>query len=190
MILYCEPNYHPTCKYKICTAPKCTKNISMQFRYSMLKYEDLMTSPMSTLFDLYSRLNLNFDVIAADALYNHTRSTKKGVNSLYYSTLRTADTDIFKQKKELPLNKILHVEKNCNEFMQKIGYKVFQSKSKKDILPISNHQLRQGSFRANMNQKKKLVIPKPSLKKTTRMKSVVQSNQHVNRVGPKFGTVS
>ena len=103
----------------------------MNFRYSLLKYEDLVTSPISTLVNFYSNLRLDFDTTVADALYNHTRATKEVVNAQqvnrYYSTYRTADTDIFKWKKELPLNEIRHVEKNCNEFMQKVGYVVFKT---------------------------------------------------------------
>ena len=99
----------------------------------MLKYEDLVTSPVSTLKDLYSSLSLDFDLYAIEALYNHTRATKDNFKhqeqnkmglSYYYSTYRRADNDIHKWKKELSLDKIHYVEQNCIEFMQKVGYTI------------------------------------------------------------------
>ena len=96
----------------------------------MLKYEDLLASPISTLIQLYRGLNLEFDITAADTLYNHTRATTASENSNakdvngYYSTYRTADNDIFKWKTELSTKKIRHVEQNCVEFMESVGYKV------------------------------------------------------------------
>ena len=94
----------------------------------MLKYEDLMSRPITTLANLYSKLNLDFDVIAADSFYNHTRAIgPSNGSSKYWSTYQTnSDIDIFKWKKELPLGKIRHVEQNCIEFMHKVGYKVLQ----------------------------------------------------------------
>ena len=35
-----------------------------------------MSSPITTLVNLYSTLNMEFDIVAADTLYNHTRITK------------------------------------------------------------------------------------------------------------------
>ena len=94
----------------------------------MMKYEDLVISPVSTLVNLYSKFSLDYDITTADALYKHTNASKKFVNSLnhYYSTYKTADdNDIFKWKKGLSLKQIRHVEKNCDKFMQKVGYTVF-----------------------------------------------------------------
>ena len=97
----------------------------------MLKYEDLLQTPISTLVNLYSTLELDFDIFAADSIYNHTRATvgsekasdKKLKTNQYYSTYRTANNDIFKWKKELNLKKIREIEEKCQEFMTKSGYK-------------------------------------------------------------------
>ena len=87
-----------------------------------------MSSPITTLVNLYSTLNMEFDIVAADTLYNHTRITKDpmlGVHkSKYYSTYRTADNDIYKWKTQLRLEQIRHVEENCVEFMQKVGFNI------------------------------------------------------------------
>ena len=100
----------------------------------MLNYEELMTSPISTLVNLFSTLKMEFDIVAADALYNHTRVMKEPTNkrtdkktkvNSYYSTYRTADNDIYKWKKELSLEKIRYVEENCVDLMQKFGYATY-----------------------------------------------------------------
>ena len=93
-----------------------------------MKYEDLLQTPISTLSNLYSTLELDFDTIAADSLYNHTRATVESGEATdskleqYYSTYRTANHDIFHWKKELNLTKIREVEVKCQEFMTKSGY--------------------------------------------------------------------
>ena len=77
---------------------------------------------------------MDFDIVAADALYNHTRVMKEPTNkktdkrtkvNSYYSTYRTADNDIYKWKKELSLEKIRYVEENCVELMQTVGYTTY-----------------------------------------------------------------
>ena len=96
-----------------------------------------MSSPITTLVNLYSTLNMEFDIVAADTLYNHTRITKDpmlGVHkSKYYSTYRTADNDIYKWKTQLRLEQIRHVEENCVEFMQKVGFNIFKPTVKKQM---------------------------------------------------------
>ena len=96
-----------------------------------------MSSPITTLVNLYSTLNMEFDIVAADTLYNHTRITKDpmlGVNkSKYYSTYRTSDNDIYKWKNQLRIEEIRHVEENCVEFMEKVGFNVFKPTVKKQI---------------------------------------------------------
>merc|ERR1711874_517837 len=97
-------------------------------RYFLLNYEELMTSPITTLVNLFSTLNMEFDIVAADALYNHTRIIKdpneEAKNSRtklvkkYYSTYRTAENDIYKWKKQPSVDQIRNVEENCVEFMK------------------------------------------------------------------------
>ena len=100
----------------------------------MLKYENLLTSPITTLVELFSHLNLDFDFTVADSLYNHTRISKsdeaqvhKFKSLKYYSTYRTADYDIYKWKTELPKKKIRYVEENCLNFMNLVGYEKYTS---------------------------------------------------------------
>ena len=106
-----------------------------------------MTSPITTLVNLYSTLNMEFDIVAADTLYNHTRITKDpqlGVyKSKYYSTYRTADNDIYKWKTQLRMEEIRHVEENCVEFMQKVGFNVFKPTIKKQIPEMPRADKRQ-----------------------------------------------
>ena len=96
-----------------------------------------MSSPITTLVNLYSTLNMEFDIVAADTLYNHTRITKDPMlgayKSKYYSTYRTADNDIYKWKTQLRLEEIRHVEENCVEFMQKVGFNIFKPTVKKQM---------------------------------------------------------
>jgi hypothetical protein len=85
-------------------------------------------TPISTLIDLYNHFNMEFDIIAADSLYNHTRIgdvDPKKIN-YYYSTYRGQDYDIFKWKHELKMDKIREVEDDCAKFMAKVGYKIFE----------------------------------------------------------------
>jgi hypothetical protein len=53
--------------------------------------------------------------------------------SKYYSTYRTADNDIYKWKKQLRIEEIRHVEENCVEFMQKVGFNIFKPTVKKQM---------------------------------------------------------
>ena len=89
-----------------------------------------MSSPITTLVNLYSTLNMEFDIVAADTLYNHTRITKDPMlgayKSKYYSTYRTADNDIYKWKNQLSIEEIRHVEENCVEFMKTVGFDIFK----------------------------------------------------------------
>ena len=105
-----------------------------------------MTAPITTLVNLFSTLNMEFDIVAADALYDHTRIIKdpnentnknKDKAMKYYSTYRTAENDIYKWKKQLSKEQIRYVEENCYEFMEKVGYnKTFQAQPG-DKNPIS-----------------------------------------------------
>ena len=118
-------------------------------RYFLLKYEDLLTAPITTLVNLYQNLGLDFDISTADALYNHTRALSvtekipkqsgKAVNS-YYSTYRTSDFDIYKWQKELKTQDIVYVEENCVDLMKKVGYSFFQKpKASKKVKNKSKH---------------------------------------------------
>ena len=94
----------------------------------MLKYEDLLSAPVSTLFKLFSRLNMEFDLKAADSIFNHTRAISQGTDKKravngYYSTYRTADADIHKWRKELSKEEVKKIEKKCRRFMRKVKYK-------------------------------------------------------------------
>ena len=108
----------------------------------------MVETPISTMVDLYERLELPFDVIAADALYNHTRISKlfsefdtnqvtpnlisvpeaksKVDYNKYYSTYRGADNDHNKWMREMKLDLIRKVEANCAELMEKVGYPIFE----------------------------------------------------------------
>ena len=96
----------------------------------MLKYEDLMLTPISTMVELFTHLKLDFDIAAADALYNHTRGIpvddKSHLNK-YYSTYRTADNDIYKWKKELNYKNVRLVENSCSKFLKYAGYPFYKS---------------------------------------------------------------
>ena len=93
-------------------------------RYFLLKYEDLLVTPVSTLVNLFTNLKLEFDITAADALYNHTRKIGGNLQKMkqYYSTYRTADNDIYKWKKELKYSNITFIEEKCKEFLKYAGY--------------------------------------------------------------------
>ena len=112
----------------------------------MLRYEDLMLTPISTMVNLFTHLRLEFDIAAADALYNHTRGMVENKNRLnqYYSTYRTADFDIYKWKKELTLSKIRLVEKNCGEFLKYAGYSIYKSPERQN-----STKTQQGTKRVN-----------------------------------------
>ena len=77
--------------------------------------------------NLFTHLKLNFDIDAADALYQHTRGIVDNKNQLnqYYSTYRTADNDIEKWKKELSLPNIRSVENSCQDFLRFAGYPTY-----------------------------------------------------------------
>ena len=77
--------------------------------------------------NLFTHLKLNFDIDAADALYQHTRGIVDNKNQLnqYYSTYRTADNDIDKWKKELSLSNIRSVENSCHDFLKFAGYSTY-----------------------------------------------------------------
>ena len=77
--------------------------------------------------NLFTHLKLNFDIDAADALYQHTRGIVDNKNQLnqYYSTYRTADNDIEKWKKELSLPNIRSVENSCQDFLKFAGYSTY-----------------------------------------------------------------
>ena len=100
------------------------KNLLPSDRYFLLKYEDLLVTPVSTLVNLFTNLKLEFDITAADALYNHTRKIAGNVQKMkqYYSTYRTADNDIYKWKKELKYSNITFIEEKCKEFLKYAGY--------------------------------------------------------------------
>lgn len=106
------------------------KNLLPSDRYFMLKYEDLMLTPISTMVELFTHLKLDFDIAAADALYNHTRGIpvddKSHLNK-YYSTYRTADNDIYKWKKELNYKNVRLVENSCSKFLKYAGYPFYKS---------------------------------------------------------------
>merc|ERR1719510_2522654 len=90
-------------------------------RYFRLRYEDLLSTPISTMVNLFTRLKLNFDIDAADALFQHTHGivdNKTPKVHQYYSTYRTADNDINKWKKELSLSNISSVENSCRDFLK------------------------------------------------------------------------
>ena len=93
-------------------------------RYFLLRYEDLLVTPVSTLVNLFTNFKLEFDVSAADALYNHTRIIGENVQKMkqYYSTYRAADNDIHKWKKELRFSNITFIEEKCKEFLKYAGY--------------------------------------------------------------------
>ena len=80
---------------------------------------------------------MEFDLKAADSIFNHTRAISQGMDkkravngepplfdvNYYYSTYRTADVDIHKWRKELSKEEVKKIEKKCRRFMQKVQYK-------------------------------------------------------------------
>ena len=80
-----------------------------------------MTSPNSTLISLFSKLNMEFDIMAANAFNNH-KHMKTKFKEKYYSTYRPSKIDIYKWKKQLTADQIRYIEENCAEFMKKVGY--------------------------------------------------------------------
>ena len=59
-----------------------------------MKYEDLLTLPISTLGEVYNGLGLEFDHTAGDSILNHTRAppTDKDFAIDHFSTYRYAET--------------------------------------------------------------------------------------------------
>lgn len=105
-------------------------NIFIFKRFFQLRYEELLSHPVSTLSKLYKKFQLPLNLEAADALFEHIQgfSEKKDFknSTYYYSTYRSADFDPDKWKKELSLRNIRMIEQECKTFFDVLGYPIYE----------------------------------------------------------------
>ena len=62
------------------------------FRYALIRYEDLIDDPLTSLRKIFLNLNLKFDKRYLNAFYSHTQTSEMGdkdVEDFYFSVFRS-----------------------------------------------------------------------------------------------------
>jgi len=101
---------------------KLRKKISGK-RYFLLRYEDLVDSPKSTLTKLYNNLDLPITQKVLETLYNLTHADKRNG---YYGLIRSSSFTHDSWKHSLSAEIIRNIEDQCQQCMQELGYSRFR----------------------------------------------------------------
>ena len=94
-------------------------------RYIRVRYEDLVSKTNIKLRQIYSFLGLPYSRQVERAVSVHTGVPPGPKNRNKFSTFRSKSFNPNTWKKDLTVNKIQEIEKDCEEFMKLTGYQKF-----------------------------------------------------------------
>ena len=112
---------------KFAPLPLKTVQIHINFRFLLVKYEDLAESPKKETKRIYNFLGLPFTRFTEKMLFEHTvQILPSGMFNLY-GTYRNSQTRPHRWKTELSWDIIDAIQKSCSYILKKLEYKIFQN---------------------------------------------------------------
>ena len=101
-------------------------NISLVFRYKLVRYEDVVADPLEMMKDLYTFSGIPFSKEVETNILQRTHAEAANKNSKnYYGTTRSKDFDPNHWKQEMKNNRILEIEDACKDFLDSMNYPSF-----------------------------------------------------------------